>query len=124
MEARSSWAMALCRPSDSIANLAIMGGSWFRYGSDIARFRARTVRGTADAASGGGRKGPMGKALAAWLMVAGAAAAPPAMGPRGAVGSASVRGTSVLQDGELNGKRATDPRAGTRRHAAQAVDLD
>ncbi len=66
----------------------------------------------------------MGKALAAWLMVAGAAVASPAMGPREAVESAIVRVTSVIQDGELNGKPVTDPRAEIRRIARELFDFD
>jgi len=49
----------------------------------------------------------MGKALAAWLMVAGAAVASPVTGPRDAVESAIGQVLSVMQDGAVNGKVVT-----------------
>jgi len=66
----------------------------------------------------------MGKALAAWLMVAGAAVASPAMGPRATVESALVRVTGVIQDGELNGKHVADRRGEVRRLARDLFDFD
>ena len=68
----------------------------------------------------------MGKALAAWLMVAGAAVASPVTGPREAVESAIVRVLSVIQDGEVNGKAVTetDRRAEVRRIAREMFDYD
>ncbi len=66
----------------------------------------------------------MGKALAAWLMVAGAAVASPAMGPRETVESALVRVTGVIQDGELNGKPVADRRGEVRRLARDLFDFD
>jgi phospholipid transport system substrate-binding protein len=66
----------------------------------------------------------MGKALAAWLMVAGAAVASPAMGPRETVESALVRVTGVIQDGELNGKAVADRRGEIRRLARDLFDFD
>ena len=66
----------------------------------------------------------MGKALAAWLMVAGAAVASPVTGPREAVESAIVRVLSVIQDGEVNGKAVTDRRAEVRRIARELFDYD
>ena len=66
----------------------------------------------------------MGKALAAWLMVAGAAVASPAMGPRETVESALVRVTGVIQDGELNGKHVADRRGEVRRLARDLFDFD
>ncbi len=65
----------------------------------------------------------MGKALAAWLMVAGAAASP-VVGPREAVESAIVRVMSVIQDGEVNGKVVVDRRAEVRRIAHELFDFD
>ena len=66
----------------------------------------------------------MGKALAAWLMVAGAAVASPVTGPREAVESAIVQVLSVIQDGEVNGKAVTDRRAAVRRIARELFDYD
>lgn len=66
----------------------------------------------------------MGKALAAWLMVAGAAVASPVTGPREAVESAIVRVLSVIQDGEVNGKAVTDRRAEVRRIGRELFDYD
>lgn len=66
----------------------------------------------------------MGKALAAWLMVAGAAVASPVTGPREAVESAIVRVLSVIQDGEVNGKAVTDRPAEVRRIARELFDYD
>jgi len=66
----------------------------------------------------------MGKALAAWLMVAGAAVASPVTGPREAVESAIVQVLSVIQDGEVNGKAVTDRRAEVRRIARELFDYD
>lgn len=66
----------------------------------------------------------MGKALAAWLMVAGAAVASPAMGPREAVESSIVRVLSVIQDGEVNGKAVADRPAEVRRIARELFDYD
>ena len=66
----------------------------------------------------------MGKALAAWLMVAGAAVASPVTGPREAVESAIVRVLSVIQDGEVNGKAVVDQRAAARRIAREMFDFD
>jgi phospholipid transport system substrate-binding protein len=66
----------------------------------------------------------MGKALAAWLMVAGAAVAAPVVGPRDAVESAIVRVMSVMHDGEVNGKPVADPRAEVRRIARALFDFD
>lgn len=66
----------------------------------------------------------MGKALAAWMMVAGAAVASPVMGPREAVESAIARVVSVIQDGEVNGKVVTDRRAEIRRIARELFDYD
>jgi phospholipid transport system substrate-binding protein len=66
----------------------------------------------------------MGKALAAWLMVAGAAVASPAMGPREAVESAIVRATSLMQDGQINGKPVADRHAELRRLARELFDFD
>jgi phospholipid transport system substrate-binding protein len=66
----------------------------------------------------------MGKALAAWLMVAGAAVASPVVGPREAVESAIVRVMSVMHDAEVNGKPVADPRAEVRRIARELFDFD
>lgn len=66
----------------------------------------------------------MGKALAAWLMVAGAAVASPVMGPREAVESSIVRVLSVIQDGEVNGKAVADRPAEVRRIARELFDYD
>ncbi len=66
----------------------------------------------------------MGKALAAWLMVAGAAVASPVTGPREAVESAIVQVLSVIQDGEVNGKAVTDRRGEVRRIARELFDYD
>lgn len=66
----------------------------------------------------------MGKALAAWLMVAGVAVALPVTGPREAVESAIVQVLSVIQDGEVNGKAVTDRRAEVRRIARELFDYD
>ena len=66
----------------------------------------------------------MGKALAAWLMVAGAAVASPVTGPREAVESAIVRVLSVIQDGEVNGKAVADRPAEVRRIARELFDYD
>lgn len=66
----------------------------------------------------------MGKALAAWLMVAGAAVASPVMGPREAVESAIDRVLSVIQDGEVNGKAVADRPAEVRRIARDLFDYD
>ena len=66
----------------------------------------------------------MGKALAAWLMVAGAAVASPVMGPREAVESAIGRVLSVIQDGEVNGKAVADRPAEVRRIARELFDYD
>lgn len=66
----------------------------------------------------------MGKALAAWLMVAGAAMAAPVMGPRQAVESAVVRVTGLMQNGEVNGKPVADRRAEVRRIARELFDFD
>jgi len=60
----------------------------------------------------------MGKALAAWMMVA-TALASPATGPREAVESAIVRVMNVFQDGEVR-----DPRAEIRKIARQLFDFD
>ena len=61
----------------------------------------------------------MGKALAAWLMVASAVAIP-ATGPRETVESALTRVVSVFQDTELR----VDRRAEVRRIARQLFDFD
>jgi len=66
----------------------------------------------------------MGKALAAWLMVAGAAVASPVTGPREAVESAIVRVLSVIQDGEVNGKAVADRPTEVRRIARELFDYD
>ena len=66
----------------------------------------------------------MGKALAAWLMVAGAAVASPVMGPREAVESAIGRVLSVIQDGEVNGKAVADRPTEVRRIARELFDYD
>ena len=66
----------------------------------------------------------MGKALAAWLMVAGAAMAAPVMGPRQAVESAVVRVTGLIQTGEVKGKPVADRRAEVRRIARELFDFD
>jgi phospholipid transport system substrate-binding protein len=66
----------------------------------------------------------MGKALAAWLMVAGAAVASPAMGPREAVESAIARVTTLMQDGEVNGKPVADRHAELRRLAREMFDFN
>ena len=66
----------------------------------------------------------MGKALAAWLMVAGAAVASPVMGPREAVESAIVRVLSVIHDGEVNGKAVADRPTEVRRIARELFDYD
>ncbi len=66
----------------------------------------------------------MGKALAAWLMLAGAVVAAPATGPREAVDSAIARVMSVIQDGQVNGKPVTDKRAEIRRIARELFDFD
>jgi phospholipid transport system substrate-binding protein len=57
-------------------------------------------------------------------MVAGAAVASPAMGPRETVESAVVRVTGVIQDGELNGKAVADRRGEVRRLARDLFDFD
>lgn len=66
----------------------------------------------------------MGKAVAAWLMVAGAAVASPVTGPREAVESAIVRVLSIVQDGEMNGKVVVDRRSEIRRIAREMFDFD
>ena len=66
----------------------------------------------------------MGKALAAWLMVAGAAVASPVTGPREAVESAIGRVLSVIQDGEVNGKAVADRPTEVRRIARELFDYD
>ena len=66
----------------------------------------------------------MGKALAAWLMLAGAVVAAPATGPRETVELAIARVMSVIQDGEVNGKAVTDKRAEIRRIARELFDFD
>ena len=66
----------------------------------------------------------MGKALAAWLMVAGAAVASPVTGPREAVESAIIQVLSVIQDGEVNGKAVADRPAEVRRIARELFDYD
>lgn len=65
----------------------------------------------------------MGKALAAWLMVAGAAVAAPVMGPRETVESALVRVTNVIQ-GEVDAKAVPDAKAEVRRIARELFDFD
>ncbi len=66
----------------------------------------------------------MGKALAAWMMVAGAAVASPVMGPREAVESAIVRVLAVMQDGEVGSKAVPDRRVEVRRIAREMFDFD
>lgn len=66
----------------------------------------------------------MGKALAAWMMVAGAAVASPVMGPREAVESAIVRVLAVMQDGEVSSKAVPDRRVEVRRIAREMFDFD
>ncbi len=66
----------------------------------------------------------MGKALAAWLMVAGAAVAAPVVGPRETIESSIVRVLNVLQDGEVNGKPVADRPAEIRRLARELFDFD
>ena len=60
----------------------------------------------------------MGKALAAWMMVA-TALASPATGPREAVESAIVRVMNAFQDGEVR-----NPRAEIKKIARQLFDFD
>ena len=66
----------------------------------------------------------MGKALAAWLMVAGAAVAAPALGPRETVETSIVRALSVIQDGEMDGKPVADRHVEIRRIAHRLFDFD
>lgn len=72
----------------------------------------------------------MGKALAAWIMVAGAVAAP-AMGPRDTVETAVIRVISLMQDLEPVGKPesaapkpATDKRTEIRKIARDLFDFE
>jgi len=67
----------------------------------------------------------MGKAVAAWLMVAGAAAVSPvAMGPREAVETAINRVLGSVQDGAADGKGAVARRGEIRRIARELFDFD
>ncbi len=66
----------------------------------------------------------MGKALAAWLMVAGAAVAAPALGPRETVETSIVRALSVIQDGEIDGKPVANRHVEIRRIAHHLFDFD
>jgi phospholipid transport system substrate-binding protein len=66
----------------------------------------------------------MGKALAAWLMVAGAAVAAPTLGPRETVETSIVRALSVIQDGEIDGKPVADRHVEIRRIAHHLFDFD
>jgi phospholipid transport system substrate-binding protein len=70
----------------------------------------------------------MGKTLAAWIMVAGAVAAP-AMGPRETVESAVSRVVTLLQDGdavktESTQRQAADRRTEIRRLARELFDFE
>src|SRR3989442_8716630 len=70
----------------------------------------------------------MGKTLAAWIMVAGAVAAP-AMGPRETVESAVGRVVTLLQDGdtvktESTARQAADRRTEIRRLARELFDFE
>ena len=70
----------------------------------------------------------MGKTLAAWIMVAGAVAAP-AMGPRETVESAVGRVITLLQDGdavktESTARQAADRRTEIRRLARELFDFE
>jgi phospholipid transport system substrate-binding protein len=70
----------------------------------------------------------MGKTLAAWIMVAGAVAAP-AMGPRETVESAVGRVVTLLQDGdavkaESTPRQAADRRTEIRRLARELFDFE
>ena len=70
----------------------------------------------------------MGKTLAAWIMVAGAVAAP-AMGPRETVESTVGRVVTLLQDGdtvktESTARQASDRRAEIRRLARELFDFE
>ncbi len=70
----------------------------------------------------------MGKTLAAWIMVAGAVAAP-AMGPRETVESAVGRVITLLQDGdavktESTARQAADRRSEIRRLARELFDFE
>jgi len=70
----------------------------------------------------------MGKTLAAWIMVAGAVAAP-AMGPRETVESAVGRVVTLLQDGdtvktESTARHAADRRTEIRRLARELFDFE
>ena len=61
---------------------------------------------------------------AAWLMLAQAAAASPAVGPRESVESALVQVLSVLQTGELSGAPVADRPAEVRRIAREMFDFE
>src|SRR5260370_2892649 len=61
---------------------------------------------------------------AAWLMVAQAAAASPAVGPRESVESSLVQVLSVLQTGEVNGAPVADRPAEVRRIAREMFDFE
>src|SRR5947208_12821565 len=65
----------------------------------------------------------MGKAFAAWLMVAGAVAAP-TTGPREAVESAVVRVIDVLQKTDASGRVPSDRRVEIKRIARELFDFD
>jgi phospholipid transport system substrate-binding protein len=65
----------------------------------------------------------MGKALAAWLVVAGVVTAP-VVGPRETVESSVVRVLNVLQDGEVNGKPVAARPGEVRRLARELFDFD
>src|SRR5206468_2896846 len=65
----------------------------------------------------------MGKAFAAWLMVAGAVAAP-TTGPREAVESAVVRVIDVLQKTDASGRVPSDRRVEIKRIARDLFDFD
>lgn len=65
----------------------------------------------------------MGKALAAWLIVA-AAMAPPAMGPRATVEKAVGRVVGVLQQTEAAGRARSDRAGEIKRIARELFDFD
>jgi phospholipid transport system substrate-binding protein len=65
----------------------------------------------------------MGKALAAWLMVTGAVAAP-ATGPRETVETAVVRVIAVLQQSEVSTRAESDRRTEIKRIARGLFDFD
>ncbi len=65
----------------------------------------------------------MGKAFAAWLMVAGVVAAP-ATGPRETVETAVVRVVEVLQQPEATGPAQSERAAEIKRIARELFDFD